>query len=142
MSVTADKTRTSTRRRRWWGEVGWRYLVAIPLGFFAVVPLLYVLSASLNPRGTLAGSSALFSAFDLSNYAALGGTAFWTWFGNTLVIGLSASVGAVAGSESANSACSMPPCQTSTRASPTCAAAKCGPSIFSSASVVPVAATA
>ncbi len=100
MSVTThtahDGTRAgSAKRRRWWGEVGWRYLVAIPIGFFAVFPLIYVLSASLNPRGSLAGSSSLFSAFDLSNYAALSGTSFWTWFGNTLVVGLSASVGAV-----------------------------------------------
>jgi arabinogalactan oligomer/maltooligosaccharide transport system permease protein len=54
-----------------------------------------VLSASLNPYGTLAASNALFSVIDLSNYAALGETRFWTWAGNTLLIGGIAAVGAV-----------------------------------------------
>lgn len=88
-------TRTPTRRRRWWLEVGWKYFFAALVIFYAVFPLLYVLSAALNPRGTLSGSSALFSAFDISNFAALGETSYWTWVGNTLLIGGISSVGAV-----------------------------------------------
>ncbi|WP_194411100.1 sugar ABC transporter permease [Microbacterium cremeum] len=87
--------RRSARRRRWVLEVGWKYLLAVVVIFYAVFPLVYVLSASLNPRGTLAASNALFSVIDLSNYAALAETRFWTWAGNTLLVGGVAAVGAV-----------------------------------------------
>ena len=46
---------------RWFGDTGWRHLVGIALVVVAVFPLLYVLSASLNPGGSLVGSNALFS---------------------------------------------------------------------------------
>lgn len=87
--------RTRTRRRRWWLEVGWKYFFAAIVVFYAVFPLVYVLSAALNPRGTLSGSTNLFSAFDLSNFAALGETSYWTWVGNTLLVGGVSAVGAV-----------------------------------------------
>lgn len=60
----ADAARAGARRRRWWGEVGWKYILAAGVLFFAAFPLVYVLSASLNPNGSLAASSALFSALD------------------------------------------------------------------------------
>ena len=91
----APRDRRSARRHRWLLEVGWKYLLAVVVIFYAIFPLVYVLSASLNPNGTLAASNALFSVVDLSNYAALGETSFWTWAGNTLLIGGIASVGAV-----------------------------------------------
>lgn len=83
------------KKRRWLAEVGWKYPVAALIAFYALFPLVYVVSASLNPRGSLASSSALFSAVDFSNYAALAGTSYWTWVGNTLLVGGVASVGAV-----------------------------------------------
>lgn len=88
-------TRTPARRRRWWLEVGWKYFFAAVVIFYAVFPLLYVVSAALNPRGTLSGSTALFSAIDLSNFAALSETSYWTWVGNTLLVGGISAVGAV-----------------------------------------------
>jgi arabinogalactan oligomer/maltooligosaccharide transport system permease protein len=87
--------RTTARRRRWLLEVGWKYLFAIVILFYAVFPLVYVLSASLNPRGSLSAANSLFSAFDLANYTALSGTSYWTWYGNTLLIGGVAAIGAV-----------------------------------------------
>lgn len=99
MSASAAPTgtvrRTPTKRSRWWVEVGWKYPVAVVIVFYAAFPLIYVLSAAFNPRGSLAGSSALFTAFSLDNFAALGETSYWTWVGNTLLIGSAASVGAV-----------------------------------------------
>jgi len=101
MTVTARGTgpdvarSTPARKRRWLAEVGWKYPVAALIAFYALFPLVYVLSASLNPRGSLASSNALFSAVDFSNYAALSGTSYWTWVGNTLLVGGVASVGAV-----------------------------------------------
>jgi arabinogalactan oligomer / maltooligosaccharide transport system permease protein len=96
MSAPArTNSRTSARRRRWLAEVGWKYPVGVVIVFYAVFPLVYVLSASLNPRGSLSSSTALFSAVDFSNYAALSGTSYWVWVGNTLLVGGVAAVGAV-----------------------------------------------
>jgi arabinogalactan oligomer/maltooligosaccharide transport system permease protein len=94
-TTRAPEDRRAARRRRWLLEVGWKYLLAVVVIFYAIFPLVYVLSASLNPYGTLAASNALFSVIDVSNYAALGETRFWTWAGNTLLIGGIAAVGAV-----------------------------------------------
>jgi arabinogalactan oligomer / maltooligosaccharide transport system permease protein len=95
MSAASVPNRTAVRRARWLKEVGWKYPLAAVVVFVAIFPLLYVLSAALNPRGSLAGSSALFSALDLSNFIALGGTAYWSWAANTLIIGGAAAVGTV-----------------------------------------------
>lgn len=99
MSATVNpkpgSTRTAARRARWMAEVGWRYPVAAAIIAFALFPLIFVLSASFNPRGSLAGSSQLFSAMSGANYAALADTAYWTWFLNTLVIGSATAIGSV-----------------------------------------------
>jgi arabinogalactan oligomer/maltooligosaccharide transport system permease protein len=91
----APTARTRARRRRWLLEVGWKYLLALVIIFYAVFPLVYVLSASLNPNGTLSATNGLFSVVDFANYAALSGTSFWIWAGNSLLIAGIASVGAV-----------------------------------------------
>jgi len=93
--VHLDSSRRSAVRKRWALEVGWKYLLAVVVIFYAVFPLVYVLSASLNPRGNLAASNSLFSAVDLANYAALADTRYWTWYANTLIIGVAAAIGAV-----------------------------------------------
>jgi len=94
-ATRAAEQRRPGQRRRWFLEVGWKYLVAVAIIFYAVFPLVYVLSASLNPRGTLSAANALFSAFDLSNYAALADTKYWAWAGNTLIVAGVSSIGAV-----------------------------------------------
>ena len=94
-SSDAEASRAGARRRRWWSEVGWKYILAVVVLFFAAFPLVYVLSSSLNPNGSLAASSALFSAFDLSNYVELGQSRYWVWFGNTLLIGGVTAIGSV-----------------------------------------------
>jgi arabinogalactan oligomer/maltooligosaccharide transport system permease protein len=94
-ATTPHRSRTATRRRRWLGEVGWKYVVAAVIVFYAAFPLVYVLSAALNPRGSLAGSSALFSSISVDNFAELGGTSFWNWMGNTLIVGGAAAIGTV-----------------------------------------------
>ncbi len=91
----APAGRTSARRRRWLLDVGWKYLVALVLLFYAIFPLLYVVSASLNPRGNLAASNQLFGVFDVANFAALADSSYWTWYGNTLLVSGASAVGAV-----------------------------------------------
>ncbi|MDN4471792.1 sugar ABC transporter permease [Demequina zhanjiangensis] len=90
-----QKSREGARRRRWWGEVGWKYPVAILVILYAAFPLVFVLSASFDQTGNLRGTERLFNSFTLDNYAGLSDTLFWTWVGNTLVIGFSAAFGAV-----------------------------------------------
>lgn len=92
----ATRRRTPGRRRRWWAEVGWKYPLALIIIFYAAFPLAYALSAALNPRGSLSGSSSLFSNVSLANFQALGDTMYWTWVVNTLVVCIASAIGAVA----------------------------------------------
>jgi arabinogalactan oligomer/maltooligosaccharide transport system permease protein len=105
MSTTSPETTRSTdtrsatdgqslapRRRSfgaWFADTGWRHLVAIVVSAFALFPLLYVVSASLNPKGTLTGSNQLFSAIGIDSYVRILSdpqNPYGTWFLNTLLI--------------------------------------------------------
>lgn len=79
----------------WVRNYGWRHLVGIVMVVFALVPILYIISASLNPGGTLTGSNELFRSIDFANYETLSQTKYWHWILNSLVIGVSVSVGTV-----------------------------------------------
>jgi arabinogalactan oligomer / maltooligosaccharide transport system permease protein len=84
--------------RRWFRTVGWRHLVGLVAVAFSLFPLLYVLSVSFNPIGTLTGSNALFRAFDLGNYIDLFSNPdapFLHWFANTLLVGSISAAGSV-----------------------------------------------
>lgn len=84
--------------KRYFRETGWRHLVGIAVTIFALFPLLYVFSASLNPGGTLLTANALFSNLDFSSYAQLFQMSrhpYGAWFVNTLVIGLVSAAGTV-----------------------------------------------
>lgn len=80
---------------RWARDTGWRHAVAIVLSAFALLPLLYVVSASLNPQGTLTGSNRLFSQVGLDSYTRLlnsGQYPFKEWFVNSMIIGATTAV--------------------------------------------------
>lgn len=80
---------------KYFRETGWRHLVGIVAVVFALFPLLYVISASLNPGGTLLSANSLFSKVSLESYVELFGNPsqpYAAWFMNTLVIGLTTSV--------------------------------------------------
>lgn len=83
---------------RWFRETGWRHVVGAAVVLFSVFPLIYVLSASLNPAGTLITANRLFATVSLESYIDLFNRPqqpYAAWFLNTLVIGLSASAGSV-----------------------------------------------
>ncbi|WP_029287988.1 sugar ABC transporter permease [Cellulomonas sp. HZM] len=90
-NVNADHV----RGLRWWKEIGWRHVVGVVMIIICVVPLLYVLSASLVPGGTLTGSNQLFRSFDLSNYTNLGDRGFWSWARNSLIVCTVTAIGTV-----------------------------------------------
>lgn len=87
--------RTRARRARWLAEVGWKYPFAAVVVVYAAFPLAYVLSAALARTGTLTGSTQLFRSFSTANFAALGGTRFWQWAGNSLTVAAATAVGSV-----------------------------------------------
>ena len=75
--------------RRWFAATGWRHLVGIAVVLFSLFPIIFVVSSSLNPHGTLTGSNALFSKIGLDSYARIltnPQVPFLPWFGNTLLI--------------------------------------------------------
>src|SRR6478609_7041396 len=91
-SVSAALVERPRPRRsfgRWFGSTGWRHLVAIIVSIFAVFPILYVVSASLNPRGTLTGTNQLFSAIGFDSYVRIltdPQIPYPMWFLNTLLV--------------------------------------------------------
>jgi arabinogalactan oligomer/maltooligosaccharide transport system permease protein len=98
-SAVATQTRTAPARRRggepplrgrrWWSQVGWRHVVALAFVAFALFPILYVVSASLNPLGTVATSGLVPRQVSLDNYTSLlAGERgpFPRWFANTVVL--------------------------------------------------------
>ncbi|UWF77209.1 MULTISPECIES: sugar ABC transporter permease [Microbacterium] len=77
--------------RKYFRETGWRHIVGVLATVFALFPLLYVFSASLNPGGTLLTANSLFSRVSLESYLTLFQNEthpYGAWFVNTLVIGL------------------------------------------------------
>ncbi len=100
MSASAPaRIRPRTRRHRGTAlTLAGRYAVAIVTSAIAVFPILYIVSASFNPNGSLVGSNGLFSEFDFGNYVELFSNPaqpFAAWFGNTIFIGLVTAAGTV-----------------------------------------------
>jgi arabinogalactan oligomer/maltooligosaccharide transport system permease protein len=78
---------------RWFRDTGWRHLFAFGLLIFALFPIVYLVSASLNSNGTLVGSNDLFASITTANYEKLLNTTNYTqWWINSLIVGLSTAV--------------------------------------------------
>ncbi|GMA25565.1 sugar ABC transporter permease [Luteimicrobium album] len=86
---------TRLRGGRWWKEVGWRHVVGVVVIVYCLLPLLYVLSASLNPNGSLTGSNDLFSSVSFGNFTELFHRGFGQWAVNSLVICVVTAIGTV-----------------------------------------------
>ncbi|MDR2722140.1 MAG: sugar ABC transporter permease [Cellulomonadaceae bacterium] len=86
---------------KWAREIGWRHIIGVVAVIYAIFPIVFMVSASLNPAGTMTGSNRLFSSIGWDNYAALGTSAggaavnFWDWFVNSLIIGIATGIGTV-----------------------------------------------
>jgi arabinogalactan oligomer/maltooligosaccharide transport system permease protein len=100
-SVQPARVIPAKRRRSfgvWFVTTGWRHLIGIAVILFAGFPLLYILSASLNPTGTLVGSNQLFRSVNFGNYVELfqrEQQPYAFWFLNSIVIGLVTAFGTV-----------------------------------------------
>ncbi|MDR0592076.1 MAG: ABC transporter permease subunit [Bifidobacteriaceae bacterium] len=86
---------TAGSRKRWWVEVGWRYIIGIVMVLIVGVPVLYIIGVSLDPSGSTTASSVFPSKITFDNYAALlGGDKgpFGRWYLNTLIVCLVVTV--------------------------------------------------
>jgi arabinogalactan oligomer/maltooligosaccharide transport system permease protein len=84
--------------RTYFRQTGWRHLVGVVVVIYCAFPLLYILSASLNPGGTLVTANSLFSNVDIGSYIELFNRPqqpYAAWFANTLIIGLTSAAGTV-----------------------------------------------
>ena len=91
---TVQRLRTSASAQHRFGIV-LRWMVAIILILFSVFPILWMISASLNPTGSLATQTLIPENIGIGNYRTLltsGQFPFWTWFGNSLKISIITSV--------------------------------------------------
>nr|MDT0658085.1 sugar ABC transporter permease [Micromonospora sp. DSM 115978] len=79
---------------RWFAQVGWRHLVALLALAFSLFPILFVVSAALNPLGTLSSTGLVPDGASGENFANLfADTGFGRWFLNSLLIaGLASAV--------------------------------------------------
>ncbi|WP_326549459.1 sugar ABC transporter permease [Micromonospora sp. NBC_01813] len=81
---------------RWLGRVGWRHLVALLAVAFSLFPIVFVLSAAVNPLGTLSSTDLFPTGASGNNFRRLfADTAFGRWFGNSLLIAGLASFASV-----------------------------------------------
>lgn len=84
---TRGRLSSTTAQRRL--GVAMRLVVAVFLIIFSVFPVLWVISASLNPTGTLATQTLIPKNPGLGNYKtllSLDQFPFWTWFLNSLKV--------------------------------------------------------
>jgi len=79
----------------WLRTLGWRHIVAVVAVFFALYPVMYIVSSSLSGEDNLANASFLPTAFDTSNYKEIFEnpplTPFMTWLKNSWIVALTAS---------------------------------------------------
>ncbi|MGO1228729.1 sugar ABC transporter permease [Brachybacterium sp. AOP42-C2-15] len=75
---------------RWFTEIGWRHVVGVFAVIFAVFPILFVISASLNPSGSLTSAGLVpTQGVTFDHYAAMlsGERAnFLRWYLNTIIV--------------------------------------------------------
>lgn len=79
----------------WFGQMGAAHIGAIIAVVYSGFPIMYVISASLNPNGTLTGSNVLFASASTANFEALNNSRYWEWFQNSLQISSITAVSAV-----------------------------------------------
>ncbi|MEU7931098.1 sugar ABC transporter permease [Micromonospora echinofusca] len=86
-SPVANRNAAGRSRNRWFAQVGWRHLVGILAVAFSLFPILFVVSAALNPLGTLSSTELLPTGASLENFTNLfERTAFARWFLNSLLL--------------------------------------------------------
>ncbi|MFJ9552976.1 sugar ABC transporter permease [Nocardiopsis sp. NPDC101807] len=82
---TPYRRSAGTRFSLWAVRLGWRHLVMLAVVAFAIFPVLFVVSAALNPLGTLSSAQLWPTGASLANARDLfTNTPFTTWYANSL----------------------------------------------------------
>jgi arabinogalactan oligomer/maltooligosaccharide transport system permease protein len=74
---------------RWWREVGWRHVVGLLAVVFAGFPILYIVSAALNPIGSITSTSIIPTQVSFVNFESIltdPNRQFLRWYANTLIV--------------------------------------------------------
>ncbi len=75
--------------KRWFREVGWRHVVGILAVLWALFPISYIVSASLNPLGTVVSTTLIPREVSFDNFTELFNTPsiqFSRWALNTVIV--------------------------------------------------------
>lgn len=84
---------TRQRPSRWFADYGWRHLCAVLALIFAFFPVAYVVSAAINPSGSIAAQQFIPDNPSLVNFEILfTETRFLRWLWNTILVAGGASV--------------------------------------------------
>jgi arabinogalactan oligomer/maltooligosaccharide transport system permease protein len=90
VQTVRDRTVSApVRRRSWWRTVGWRHIVGLLALVFALFPVLFLVSAAINPAGSLSTTTLIPHNASLDNFHKLFSdprAPYLRWFGNTLLI--------------------------------------------------------
>jgi len=95
VTATTPTATSSTHSGRRGGSLWWRYLLAAVSLAFALFPIVFVISAALNPAGSLSTTQLFPTGFSLSNFSTLfhdPNRPFGHWYANSLVISLGTSL--------------------------------------------------
>lgn len=86
------------RRKRWARQLGWRHAIGLAAVAFSLFPVVWIISASFNPTGSLSGQKLIPKEPTLDNYRTLlndPSFPYTKWMVNTLVIGAIVAFGTV-----------------------------------------------
>lgn len=86
-SAPGEVVRLGGAKGGWFRRVGWSHLIGVLALVFSLFPILFVVSASLNPLGTLSSSTILPTQVSFVNYSETLSGPFPRWFVNTLIVG-------------------------------------------------------
>ena len=87
MAVEIRAVRGRNRFQRWMRELGWRHLIGLAALAFALFPVVWIISASVNPLGTLTSQKLIPANPNLDSYRDLfEEVPYRAWYVNTMVI--------------------------------------------------------
>ncbi len=91
--ATPTTPRAASRRT---GSMWWRYVLVGVVLVWALFPIIYLLSASLNPAGNLQSSTLIPTQFSMNNFTSLfsdSARPYVSWYKNAFLIGLVGAIG-------------------------------------------------
>ncbi|RPI84339.1 MAG: sugar ABC transporter permease [Chloroflexi bacterium] len=94
-SISAIQRLRTSSKAQYRFSIAVRMVIGVILIIFSVFPILWMISASLNPTGTLATQTLIPRNMGLGNYRELLTSQtfpFWTWFGNSIKVASITSV--------------------------------------------------